>query len=164
MSWLIDCGLIHKVNNISKPGIPLKAYEDTGAFKLFLVDVGLLGAMAGLDIRTLLDGNRLFEEFKGALTEQFVLQQLMTQRAADIFYWSAAGGQASIDFVIQFGGNVVPIEVKAAENLQAKSLKVYYQKFKPSQSIRTSMSDYRREDWMTNLPLYAICDVFNEIK
>lgn len=156
MSWLIDCGLIHKINNITKPGIPLKAYEDTGAFKLFLVDIGLLGAMAGLDVRTLLDGNRLFEEFKGALTEQFVLQQLMANKEASIFYWSAAGGQASVDFVVQQQGKVIPIEVKAAENLQAKSLKVYWQKFKPSQSIRTSMSDYRKEEWMINLPLYAI--------
>jgi len=164
MSWLTDCGLIHKVNNISKPGIPLKAYEDPGAFKLFLVDIGLLGAMTGLDTRTLLDGNHLFEEFKGALTEQFVLQQLMAEKNAGIFYWSAASGQASIDFVVQYQGNVIPVEVKAAENLQAKSLKVYRQKFDPARSVRTSMSDYRKEEWMINLPLYAIGALFNEFK
>jgi predicted AAA+ superfamily ATPase len=164
LNWLIDCGLIYKVNNINKPGIPLKAYEDIGSFKLFLVDIGLLGAMTNLDAKTLLDGNLLFEEFKGALTEQFVLQQLMVKKDAGIFYWSPEGARSEIDFVVQYWGKVVPIEVKAAENLQAKSLKVYYQKYQPQHSIRTSMSDYRKEEWMINLPLYAINELFNEIK
>ncbi|HEY4107786.1 ATP-binding protein [Puia sp.] len=164
LNWLIDCGLLYKVNNITKPGIPLKAYEEMNAFKLFLVDIGLLGAMADLDVKTLLDGNLLFEEFKGALTEQFVLQQLMAKKDAGIFYWSPEGARSSVDFVVQYWGKVVPIEVKAAENLQAKSLKVYYQKYKPTHCIRTSMSDYRKEEWMTNLPLYAIAGLFGEIK
>jgi predicted AAA+ superfamily ATPase len=164
LSRLVDCGLVYKVNLISKPGIPLKAYEESGAFKVYLVDVGLLAALLGLDIKTLIDGNTLFEEFKGALTEQYVLQQLLAQKDASIFYWSPGGARSSVDFVVQYWGKVIPIEVKAAENLQAKSLKVYYQRYKPQHSIRTSMSDYRKEEWMTNLPLYAIGGLFNEIK
>lgn len=160
MNWLIDCGLIHKVNNVSKPAVPLKAYEDFSAFKLFLVDVGLLAAMTDLDVKTLLEGNVIFEEFKGALTEQYVLQQLAAQKEAGIFYWSPENLRSEIDFLVQAPGQVVPIEVKAEENLQAKSLKAYYQKYKPQTAIRTSMSDYRQEEWMTNLPLYAIGELY----
>jgi uncharacterized protein len=156
MSWLIDAGLITKINRATKPAIPLKAYEDPGAFKLFLVDLGLLAAMTDLDIKTLLDGNVLFEEFKGALTEQYVLQQLLVQKDLSIYYWSADSGRAETDFLVQSAGQVIPIEVKAGENLQSKSLRVYHEKFSPQTVIRTSMSDFRKEDWMTNLPLYAI--------
>ena len=156
LSWLIDCGLVHKVNRVSKPGIPLKAYEDMGAFKLFLVDIGLLGAMGDLDIKTILEGNVIFSEFKGALSEQFVLQQLKTKLGPPICYWSAEKSKSEIDFLIQHSGEFIPIEVKAEENLQAKSLRIYCQKYKPRIAIRTSMSDFRKEDWMTNLPLYAI--------
>ena len=161
MSWLIDCGLIHQVNNVSKPAIPLKAYEDFSAFKLFLADVGLLVAMTDLDIKSLLEGNAIFEEFKGALTEQYVLQQLVAQKEGSIYYWSPDNAKSEIDFLIQISGEVVPIEVKAAENLKAKSLQVYYQKYKPAIVIRTSMSDFRKEEWMINLPLYAISEVFH---
>ena len=156
MSWLIDCGLIHKVNNVTKPAIPLKAYEDFGAFKLYLVDVGLLSAMTDLNIRSLLEGNDLFEEFKGALTEQYVLQQLVVSKAISIYYWSPDNARAEIDFLLQKEGKIIPLEVKAAENLHAKSLRVYNQKYQPDSAIRSSLSDYRQEEWMTNLPLYAI--------
>ncbi|MBW8323657.1 MAG: ATP-binding protein [Prolixibacteraceae bacterium] len=156
LSWLIDCGLVHKVCRVSKPGIPLKAYEDYNAFKLFIADVGLMGAMGDIDVRTLLEGNMIFEEFKGALTEQYVLQQLTTIRDLVIYYWSAERSIAEIDFLIQYSGEVIPIEVKAEENLQAKSLKAFCQKYSPQTAIRTSMSDFRKEDWLTNLPLYAI--------
>jgi uncharacterized protein len=156
MSWLIDAGLITKINRATKPAIPLKAYEDPGAFKLFLVDLGLLAAMTDLDIKTLLDGNVLFEEFKGALTEQYVLQQLLVQKDLSIYYWSADNGRAEVDFLVQSAGQVIPIEVKAGENLQSKSLRVYHEKYNPQTAIRTSMSDFRKEEWMTNLPLYAI--------
>ena len=156
MSWLIDSGLIHKVNNVTKPAIPLKAYEDFGAFKLFLVDVGLLSAMTDLDIRSLLAGNDMFEEFKGALTEQFVLQQLLNLKEVGIYYWSPENARAEIDFLLQINGKIVPLEVKAAENLRARSLRVYYQKYEPETSLRTSLSDYRKEDWMINMPLYTI--------
>ncbi len=156
INWLTDCGLVHKVYNVSKPSIPLKAYEDARSFKLFLMDVGLLGAMSGLDAKTILQGNELFVEFKGALTEQYVLQQLLTQNAGGIYYWSAQNTRAEIDFLFQWEGQVVPIEVKAEENLQAKSLKVYQEKFTPHISVRTSMADFRVGDTLINLPLYAV--------
>ncbi|HWK08146.1 MAG TPA: ATP-binding protein [Puia sp.] len=156
MSWLIDCGLIHKINRATKPDIPLKAYEDFSAFKLFLVDVGLLTAMGDLDVKTLLEGSAIFEEFKGALAEQYVLQQLVTVNDLAIYYWSADNARAEIDFLVQISGQIVPIEVKAEENLRARSLRVYCDKYSPSTAIRTSLSDFRKEDWMTNLPLYAI--------
>ncbi|MCF0059233.1 ATP-binding protein [Dyadobacter sp. CY356] len=159
MSWLTDCGLIYKVNRITKPAIPLKAYEDFGAFKLFIVDIGLLGAMVNMDVKTLLEGNVLFEEFKGALTEQFVMQQLITFKETSTYYWSAENATAEIDFLIQFSGKIIPVEVKAEENLKAKSLKVFYEKYSPALSIRTSMSDFRREEWLVNLPLYALSEL-----
>ncbi len=160
ISWLTDCGLIHKVNNVTKPGIPLKAYEEFNVFKLFLVDVGLVSAMTDLDAKTLLEGNKVFEEFKGSLTEQFVFQQLLVQKDVGIYYWSP-DTRAELDFLVQFSGQVIPVEVKAEENLQAKSLKVYSQKFEPKIAIRTSISDYRKEEWMTNIPLYAINTLFH---
>jgi predicted AAA+ superfamily ATPase len=156
LQWLIDCGLIHKVGRISKPAMPLAAYQDFNAFKLFVVDVGLLAAMSGLDVKTLLEGNRVFEEFKGSLTEQYVLQQLTASKHIAPFYWTAEKSDGEIDFVFQMGMDIVPLEVKAAENLQAKSLKSYCQRYKPRLAFRASMSDYRKEEWLTNLPLYAI--------
>lgn len=156
MSWLIDCGLLHKVNRVNKPGLPLKAYEDTSAFKLFMLDVGLLGAMVDMDTKTLLEGNKVFEEFKGALTEQYVLQQLITDPALAVYYWTAERAMAEIDFLVQSEGMIIPIEVKAAENLQAKSLKFFQEQYQPAYTVRTSMSDYRQESWLTNIPLYAI--------
>lgn len=156
LSWLVDSGLIYKVNRINKAGVPLKAYEDMDAFKLFIVDVGLLAAIGNLDVKTLLDGNTIFEEFKGALTEQYTLQQLKTIPEIPIYYWSADKANAEIDFVIQHQSNVVPIEVKATENLQAKSLKSFKKRYPKSVAVRTSMSDYRKEDWLVNVPLYAI--------
>ncbi|TSA31253.1 MAG: ATP-binding protein [Porphyromonadaceae bacterium] len=159
LSWLIDCGQVHKVCRATKPAIPLKAYEDRSAFKLFLVDIGLLTAMGDIDAKTLLEGNALFSEFKGALTEQYVFQQLNNTDEFVIYYWSAERSTAEVDFIAQYNGLVVPIEVKAEENLQAKSLKVYREKFSPKVSIRTSMSDFRKQDWLTNLPLYAISEL-----
>lgn len=156
MLWLTDCGLIHKVHRVTAPKLPLKAYEDLKAFKLFLVDIGLLSCMAGLRQDVLLDGNELFKEFKGALTEQYVLQQLKTLKGVSTYYWTAERATAEVDFVIDNGIDVIPIEVKAETNLQAKSLKVYHEKFKPRLSVRTSMADYKREDWLLNLPLWAV--------
>lgn len=156
LAWLMDCGLIHKINRVSKPALPLKAYEDMGAFKLYLLDIGLLGAMANLDVKTLLDGNLIFTEFKGALTEQYVLQQLVTDAEISIFYWSSEKSDGEVDLLIQYKNEVVPIEVKAAENLQAKSLRAFVEKNKSKVAIRTSMSDFREEIWLTNMPLYVI--------
>ncbi len=164
MTWLIDCGLLFKVGRITKPDMPLAAYQDFHAFKLYMLDVGLLAAMSKLDLKSLLEGDRIFEEFKGALTEQYVLQQLIVNKEITPFYWSAERGMAEIDFVFQSGMNIVPMEVKAAENLQAKSLKSYYNKYMPKCSIRTSMSNYRQEDWLTNIPLYAVNIIFDLIR
>lgn len=156
MLWLTDCGLVHKVHRITAPNLPLKAYEDLKAFKLFIVDVGLLSCMVRLRQDTLLSGNELFKEFKGALTEQYVMQQLKTLKSMETYYWTNDRGSAEIDFVLDNGTNVIPLEVKAEVNLQAKSLKTYRDKFHPKISVRTSMADYKKEDWLINLPLYAI--------
>ena len=156
MLWLTDCGLVHKVQRVTKPNLPLKAYEDLKAFKLFLVDVGLLSCLVRLGQTVLLDGNRLFNEFKGALTEQYVLQQLKTVQELGTYYWTNDRGSAEIDFLLDTGTEVIPVEVKAEKNLKAKSLKTYCEKFKPKTAIRTSMSDYKKEDWLTNIPLWAI--------
>ncbi len=154
--WLADCGLIYKVSRVSTAGIPLKAYEDLKAFKLFLLDVGLLSCMVGLSPRTLLDGNDLFVEFKGALTEQYVCQQLQTVEDLKVYYYTNERGSCEVDFVVDMGEHILPIEVKAEINLRAKSLKTYHEKFLPAFSIRTSMADFKTEDWLINLPLYAI--------
>lgn len=159
--WLQDCGLVYKVNQVTKPGMPLKAYEDSSAFKLFMLDTGLLGALSGLDAASLLDGNKLFEEFKGAITEQYVLQQLLAQKKGEVYYFSPQNARVEIDFIIQSGKNIVPIEVKASENLHSKSLRTYCEKFQPELAIRTSLSDYRQESWMVKVPLYAIETAFN---
>lgn len=154
--WLTDCGLVHKIHRVTAPNLPLKAYEDLKAFKLFLLDVGLLSCMTGLRQGVLLDGNELFKEFKGALTEQYVLQQFKTMKGLHPYYWTAERGTAEVDFVVDTGSDIIPVEVKAEVNLQAKSLKVYHEKFDPKVSVRTSMADYKLEDWLVNLPLWAV--------
>jgi predicted AAA+ superfamily ATPase len=164
LQWLIDCGLVTKVSRISKPALPLKAYEDLKAFKLFMVDVGLLSCMSRLNPQTLLDGNVLFEEFKGALTEQYVFQQLTGLKDIDTYYWSNDHGNSEIDFIVDNGHDIVPIEVKAETNLKAKSLKTYNEMFSPKISIRASMSDYKKEDWLINLPLYAVSELPSQIE
>lgn len=156
MLWLVDCGLVHKVHRVSAPHLPLKAYEDMKAFKLFLVDVGLLSCMVGLRQSVLLNGNDLFMEFKGALTEQYVLQQLKTRKDLQIYYWTAERGTAEVDFIVDTGEQIIPVEVKAETNLQAKSLKVYRDRYQPKCSVRTSMADYKDEGWLLNIPLWAI--------
>lgn len=156
ITWLIDCGLIYKINRVKKPDFPLRAYQDFQAFKLFVLDIGLLGAMSRLSAKMILQGNRLFEEFKGALTEQYVLQQLKENPEIDIFYWSSDTATAEVDFLVQTEEDIIPIEVKAEENLSAKSLKSFYNKYRPQLSIRTSMSDYREQEWMVNVPLHMV--------
>ena len=158
MLWLTEYGLVHKVHQVSAPNLPL----DLKAFKLFLVDVGLLSCMVGLRQDVLLDGNALFKEFNGALTEQYMLQQLKTIKGLNIYYWTAERGTAEVNFVIDTGRDVIPMEAKAEVNLQAKSLKVYCNKFHPKLSIRTSMADYKEENWLLNIPLWAIEIVTNK--
>ena len=154
INWLTDAGLVLKVTIVEKLTIPLNAYTDIDIFKLFCLDVGLLNAMAQISVRILLEKNSILTEFKGALTEQFVAQQLKLKH--QIYYWSAPNATAEIDFLIQKENNIIPIEVKAEENLKSKSLKVFTDKYKPNTAIRFSMNQYREQDWMENVPLYAV--------
>ena len=140
----------------SEPGLPIKAYEDLTAFKLFLVDIGLLAAMTDLSPKALLDRTAVFSEFKGALTEQYVCQQIQALPRYPIGYWSSDRGTAEVDFLIQTETSVAPIEVKAEENLKSKSLMSYHQKFAPPLAIRTSLSEFRQDEWLLNIPLCAL--------
>ena len=155
LQWLKDSGLVHSVPRIKKPHLPLSAYQDN-AFKLYGLDIGLLSAQSHLDASVLLDGSRIFSEFKGALTEQYVLQQLIANQDNPVFYWATEKGTAKVDFVVQQKQAVIPIEVKAEENLKAKSLKVYVEQFQPERAFRFSMADYREQDWLVNVPLYGV--------
>lgn len=156
IAWLIDCGLIHKVVRVTKPGMPLGAYKDLKSFKLFMLDVGLLGAMTHMDAKALLSGHEVFTEFRGALTEQFVLQQLKAGPKMPIHYWSHDRGLAEIDFVIQCENRIIPIEVKAETNLRAKSLRSYRSRYNPPLAIRASLADYHMDEGLVCLPLYAL--------
>lgn len=154
--WLSDCGLIHKISRITSPNLPLRAYEDLKAFKLFILDIGLLSCMTGLRQQTLLSGNDLFVEFKGALTEQYVLQQLISNSALKLYYYTNDRGSCEIDFLIDTGNAIIPLEVKAEINLKAKSLKTYREKYNPIFAVRSSMADYHNENGLLDLPLYAV--------
>ena len=154
---LKDCGLISKVNKISKPAVPLKAYADMSSFKLYFLDVGLLGAHAGLDASVILDGNAIFEEFKGALSEQFVLQQMVSDTKLVPYYYSGEKSTYELDFVIQKEGKLIPIEVKSAENLRSRSLSFFCEKYENKNAIRLSLAKYKEQDWMANVPMYAVC-------
>lgn len=156
LQFLIDAGLVIKVKRISAPGIPLSAYVDESSFKLFCVDVGLLGALAKVDAFSIIEGNMLFTHFKGALAEQYICQQLISDCGLDLYYWSAAKSAGEIDFIVQEEGRIIPIEVKAEENLKAKSLASFCKTYGVSHAIRASLSNYREESWLTNIPLYAI--------
>lgn len=162
IEWLLDAGLIYKVNRVKKVGMPLSAYEDFGAFKLFLLDTGLLCALANMPAQVLLEGNASYKEFKGALTEQYVLQQLKTVKDLSVYYWSADNSQGEIDFLVQHDADIIPMEVKAEENLKSKSLRAFVQRNEGLHGMRLSMSAYREQDWMTNYPLYAVCGLFDQ--
>lgn len=161
VDWLNLTGLIYKVNKITKPDLPITGYEENSAFKLYMADIGLLCAKAMLDAKTIIEGNKIFEEFKGALTEQYVLQELKVYDNLPITYWGADTGTAEIDFVIQKSNSVIPIEVKASANLKAKSLASYRQKYKPEKSVRTSLAGFEINDGLYNIPLYLIENVFH---
>jgi predicted AAA+ superfamily ATPase len=154
--WLESCGLIHKISRVSKVAQPLMGYENTGAFKLFFCDIGLLSAMSMLNAKTLLDKNATFTEFKGALTEQFVCQELKMFNDMRIAYWANNNATAELDFIIQHEMQIIPIEVKSSTNLKAKSLQVYREKFHPQIEIRISLADYKKTDHLYDIPLYAL--------
>lgn len=159
IQWLVDCGLAYRVFCVSKPAVPLKAYAEFSAYKLFFLDVGLLCAMSELDAKSLLEGNRIFVEFKGSLTEQYVLQELKVLGKYTPYYYSNENSTNEIDFLIQQGMDAVPIEVKAEENLRSKSLKAFVEKYDIPNAIRFSMSSYKNQAWLTNIPLWNVCGI-----
>ena len=160
--WLLDSGLLMQCFRVKKPNLPLVAYQDLSAFKLYHNDIGLLGAMSKLSSRTVVEGDALFAEYKGALTEQFVIQQLTLNEDLSIYYFSPDSYSMEVDFIVQNENDeIIPIEVKSGENLQAKSFKYFCEKYKPENAIRTSLSDFRKESWMTNVPLYIIGNYFD---
>lgn len=159
IQWLLDCGLIYKVSRVNEPHMPLKAYKSMNAYKLFMLDVGLLGALSELPVETILEGNEIFVEFKGALTEQYVLQQLISDTPYVPYYYGTDKGSFGQDFLVQKGKDIVPIEVKAEGNIRSQSLKAYYEKFHPNEAVRFSALKYKKQDWMVNIPLYAVCNL-----
>lgn len=156
IQWLVDSGLVHKVHRITKPVVPLKFYEDMSSFKLFLLDCGLLGALSETPPEQILIGDNVFEEYKGAFTENYVLQQLKSLPRTFVYYYSNDNSTLEIDFVVQHDTHVIPIEVKAEENLRAKSLRQFVIDNPGLHGVHFSMSDYREQDWLTNVPLWAV--------
>ena len=161
MLWLLDSGLLRKVGRVTKAAVPLKAYEDLKAFKLYHLDVGLLRVMSELSPDAILDGIRIFEEFKGALTEQYVLSELSGNAfIRNIYFWTSEA-TAEVDFVFADNKSFYPVEVKAGENLQARSLRVFRERYSPRLAIRTSLSNLRLDDGLLNVPLFALFNLEN---
>ena len=162
--WLKDCGLVLKSHRVSMPRMPLKAYQDMQVFKLFMVDVGLLASLSGLDAKTLIYGNSIFTEFKGALTEQFVMQELSTLHPDYIGYWTNERSTSEVDFIVQQKGTIIPIEVKSGENLRSRSFTLFCQKFQPEKAIKTSPLPYHSDKLVQNIPLYGLSDYLSRIE
>ncbi len=159
IQWLIDCGLVYKVIRVNEPHMPLKAYKSMNAYKLFMLDVGLLGALSELPAESILEGNDIFIEFKGALTEQYVLQQLISDTDYTPYYFGTEKATFEQDFLIQKGKNIIPIEVKAEANARSQSLKAYCDRYHPEKAVRFSTLKYIDQGWMVNIPLYAVCNL-----
>ncbi len=159
IQWLIDCGLVYKVSRVNEPRMPLKAYKSMNAYKLFVIDVGLLGAMSELEAESILEGNDIFIEFKGALSEQYVLQQLISDTEYTPYYYETEKATFEQDFLIQKGKNIIPIEVKAETNIHSQSLRAYCDKYHPERAVRFSALKYMNQEWMENIPLYAVCNL-----
>lgn len=159
IQWLIDCGLVYKVSRVNEPHMPLKAYKSMNAYKLFVIDVGLLGAMSELEAESILEGNDIFIEFKGALSEQYVLQQLISDTEYTPYYYGTEKATFEQDFLIQKGKNIIPIEVKAETNIHSQSLRAYSDKYHPERAVRFSALKYMNQEWMENIPLYAVCNL-----
>jgi len=157
IQWLLDSGLLVQCFRTKEPRIPLNAYQDLSAFKLYHNDIGLLGAMSKLSPRTVVEGNLLFTEYKGVLAEQFVIQQLILNEEFSIYYFAPDSYSMEVDFIVQNANDeIIPIEVKSGENIKSVSFKYFCEKYKPQKAIRTSLTDYKEETWMKNIPLYAI--------
>ena len=160
IQWLVDCGLVYKIPRTAKVAMPVRFYEDFSAFKLYLLDVGLFEAMVNAPASEILIGSNIFSEYKGTFTELYVLQQMVTVRDLDIYYYSTDDSRTEIDFIVQHEGKVTPVEVKAEENLRAKSLRQVVSNDPSLHGLRFSMSDYRQEDWLDNVPLYGVESYF----
>ena len=161
IQWLTDAGLLHKIYSVSKPALPLAAYRELSAFKLYHNDIGLLGAMANLKAKTIVEGDSIFTEFKGAMTEQFVFQQLLLNEDLAIHYFAFDNSKYEIDFIVQNeDDDIIPIEAKSGKNLKGRSFKLFCEKFKPKTAIRTALTNYHKENWMVNMPLYIIGSYF----
>ena len=162
LQWLIDAGLIYKVPCVRKACIPLKFYEDTESFKLYYLDCGLMGAIADAPASQILIGSSVFQEYKGAFTEQYVLQELLSSHNARFYYYHPENSQQEVDFMTQHNDTVLGIEVKAEENLKAKSLKLFSEQHPEASAVRLSMSGYRAQEWMKNYTLYLVPRIFDK--
>ena len=159
LQWLVDAGLAYKIHRCKTPQRPMKFYEDFDAFKLFMLDVGLLGALSKTSAGEMIVSNDVFKEYKGAFTENYVLEQLVTSEDFDIYYYSKDNSKVEIDFLVQTETRIIPIEVKAEENVKSKSLKQFItidHAEKNLKGLRCSMKPYIDQGWMENIPLYSI--------
>ena len=156
IQWLVDAGLVYRISRVREPGMPLKFYEDVNAFKLFLLDVGLLGALSEMEPAQMLISNNAMTESKGAFTENYVLTQLVCQQDVFTYYYSREDSRLEIDFLVQYRGKIIPIEVKAEENLRSKSLRTFIDSHLDLKGVRFSMSPYKDQDWMKTIPLYGV--------
>ena len=154
--------MVYKKTRVTAGELPLKGFEDENDFRLFVVDVGLLGAMCSLGRQSLLDGTDFYKQFKGALTEQFVMQELICQEDFEVYYWDPDTGHSQLDFIIQYEDRIIPLEAKAEHSLKAKSLKVFAQKYHPQRVYRTSLAKYSKGENLTEIPLYAISGIIAE--
>ena len=156
MTWLEDTGLIHRANAVETAKHPLKHYADTGSFKVYALDVGLLGAMARAPVELLVQGERLFNEYEGAFVENYIAQQLVSHFHQPLYYWRSKGGKAELDFLCEFGGRICPLEVKAGINPKSKSLKSYDLQFNSASLARATLLNLKKDGKIYNLPLYAV--------
>ncbi|MDR1996987.1 MAG: DUF4143 domain-containing protein, partial [Candidatus Margulisbacteria bacterium] len=157
LNWLLNCGLVYKIARTTLPKIPLNSCDGREAFKLYMLDTGLLSAKANIDLKTFFEpGAAVFSDFQGALTEQYVLQELQVSGGLPVFYWGRANGGAEVDFIIQFENEIIPLEVKAALRTKAKSLKEYIKQYQPARALRVSLKNYGRGQNLYSIPLYLI--------
>ena len=165
LAWLEEAGLVRRINRLEAPRIPIMSYANASAFKLYHLDVGLLAAMVRLDERVLLEGNQVFTEFRGSLVEQLALQELQVDGGLDVCYWAMDGqSRAEVEFIVQTGSQIVPVEVKSGTNLRAKSLAVYMNKYQPRLAVRSSVANYKKTDNLYDVPFYLLNNFFQNIQ
>ena len=165
LAWLEEAGLVRRVNRLEAPRIPIMSYANASAFKLYHLDVGLLAAMVRLDERVLLEGNQVFTEFRGSLAEQLALQELQVDGGLDVCYWAMDGqSRAEVEFIVQTGSQIVPVEVKSGTNLRAKSLAVYMNKYQPRLAVRSSVANYKKTDNLYDVPFYLLNNFFHGVQ